>query len=133
MEGLEWARRNGEVSGMSTPSPRALVAFVRSVSVLALDAAGQLAWLASLGLPGTAALADELALEFDDGFKLLPTFISLGWIQPEAADALAELDATLARMSDPSQGDVWKVEALTSDVRWEGVRSLARDALLSFG
>ncbi|MFS8103349.1 hypothetical protein LFM09_40105 [Lentzea alba] len=46
----------------------ALARFVRSIAVLAMPAESQTQWLDSLGLPGGARIADELALGFDDGF-----------------------------------------------------------------
>ncbi|GAA3006507.1 hypothetical protein [Actinokineospora diospyrosa] len=110
---------------------RPLVAFLRAVAILALDARHQLAWLGSLGLPGEPALADELALEFDAGYRLLPQFISNGWLQADVRELLDAIDAALATMSEKENRDVWAVEALATDQRWEDVRGLARSVLTS--
>jgi hypothetical protein len=115
---------------MSEPAIQSLVAFMRSIAVLALDAPTQLAWLASLGLPGTPSVTDELALEFDDGYRLIPRFVANGWLSAESGGLLAPIDAALAAMSGPSNADVWAVEALESDPRWMEVRVLAREALI---
>ncbi|WP_189213742.1 hypothetical protein [Actinokineospora fastidiosa] len=114
---------------MTEPHVRTLVAFLRAVAILALDAPHQRAWLASLGLPGELAVADELALEFDDGYLLLPAFISNGWLPANAREQFGPIDAALAAMSGNDHQDVWAVEALSTDQRWEEVRALARNAL----
>lgn len=63
------------------PSPIFVAAFVRSVAVLALEADAQIGWLEEKGLP----LVDELALEFDDGFRLVPVFVERGLLNAKAA------------------------------------------------
>lgn len=94
-----------------------------------MDAQAQVEWLNSLGLPGTAALADELALEFDDGYTLLSTFLRNGWLKQESAEVLADIARALTAMSGRENEAAWAVEALASDARWEEVRQLARKAL----
>ena len=81
---------------MDEPGPKFLVAFVRSVAVLALEADAQVVWLEEKSV---APSADELALEFDDGFQLVPTFIERGWLNEMALPALAQLDEQLDAMS----------------------------------
>jgi hypothetical protein len=107
------------------PSPKFVAAFVRSVAVLALEAGAQVTWLNERGLP----LVDELALEFDDGFRLVPTFIERGWLNDAALPALIEIDEQLSSMSGERNADLWHVEALASRTEWDRVRASARTAL----
>jgi hypothetical protein len=109
----------------------ALVRFMRSIAVLALPAGQQLRWLESLGAPGAAAGTDELALDFDDGFRMLPQFVEQGWIRPAAANKMRELDDLLARMSGSENSDLWRVSALGSTEAWATVRECARSTLLA--
>lgn len=114
---------------MTLPAVASLAAFLRSIAILAMDTQTQVDWLNSLGLPGTAALADELALEFDDGYRLLPAFLANGWLKQDSAEALEEVARALTAMSGRENEAVWAVESLASDSRWEEVRQLARKAL----
>lgn len=109
----------------------ALVRFIRSVAVLALPAEGQVQWLSSLGLPGDAAIADELAQEFDDRFLLLPQFVELGWIPESVAEQLRELNSLLAAMSGPDNAAIWEVSALGTHDVWDKVRNHATRILLA--
>jgi hypothetical protein len=114
------------------PSPRFVVAFVRSVAVLALDAGAQVAWAGQL-VEDRVPLVDELALEFDDGFRLVPTFIERGWINAAAMPALTELDEWLAAMSGQRNAHLWNADAVTTRAEWDRVRTLARAALAALG
>lgn len=87
-------------------------------------------WLNSLGLGGDAALADELAMEFDDGWLLLPQFVEHGWVPAAAAEKLRELDSWLAAMSGPENADLWHVSALARADEWATVRQCATSVLL---
>jgi len=107
------------------PGPKFVVAFVRCVAVLALEAEGQIAWLGGKDLP----LVDELALEFDDGFRLAPTFIERGWLDATALPVLAEIDQHLNSMSGEHNAGLWQVDALARRTEWNQVRTLARTAL----
>ncbi|BCY08750.1 hypothetical protein [Actinoplanes sp. L3-i22] len=111
---------------MEQPGPRFVAAFVRCVAVLALEADAQIAWLRERGLP----LVDELALEFDDGFRLVPTFIERGWLDAVALPVLAEIDQYLSSMSGEHNTDLWQVEALARRAEWGQIRTLARAALM---
>lgn len=54
-----------------------------------------------------------------------------GWLPEEAREPIEAIDLALAAMSDPElKGNVWDVESLATDPRWEQVRGLARAALL---
>jgi hypothetical protein len=108
-------------------SPRLLVAFVRSVAVLGLPADAQVSWLHRLFADATPVV-DELALEYDDGFRLVPTFIELGWLDAAALPALEQLDAQLDAMSGERNAELWHVDALVRE-EWDRIRSLATEAL----
>jgi len=107
-------------------SPKFVAAFVRNIAVLALEADAQIAWLGKKGLPPV----DELALEFDDGFRLVPTFIERGWLNATALPVLAEIDQHLSSMSGEHNADLWQVESLARRTEWDQVRTLARTALI---
>ena len=115
---------------MSQPSVRTLVGFLRALAVLALPAPDQLAWLRSLGLPGEPAVLDELAMEFDDGYRLVPSFIKNGWLPESILDPLSELDRLLSGMSGTGNERVWLVDSLDSTQEWEEVRFGARKVLM---
>lgn len=104
---------------------RPLVSFVRSIAVPALPADQQRQWLNSLGLPGTAGIADELALEFNDGIRLLPQFVEHGWIPSQAAARLGELDAVLEAMSGAENAALWQVPVLDTADEWADIRTRA--------
>jgi hypothetical protein len=105
---------------------------VRSVAVLALPAEAQLAWAGQL-LDQDVLLIDELALEFDDGLRLVPTFIERDWISASALPVLIELDNQLNAMSGEQNASLWKPDAVTSRPEWHRVRALARAALTQVG
>jgi hypothetical protein len=109
------------------PGPRFVAAFVRSVAVLALEGDAQVAWASDLKTH--VALIDELALEFDDGFRLAPTFIERGWLNEAALPVLTQLDKQLNAMSGRHNAELWHAEALTTRAEWDRVRALARLAL----
>ncbi|MBM2614391.1 hypothetical protein JIG36_02315 [Actinoplanes sp. LDG1-06] len=112
---------------MAEMSPRQLVSFVRSLAALGLPADAQAAWISRLSTE-TAQLLDELALDFDDGFQLVPAFVELGWLNAAALAALRRLDAQLDAMSGDHNAELWSVDALARE-EWDRVRSLARAAL----
>ncbi len=101
------------------------MSFVRSIAVLDFPADDQTRWLDSLGLPGGAGVADELALEFDDGFQLLPQFVEHGWIPTHAAEKMREFDKLLSAMSGPGKPEIWEVSALGTAEAWADVRKKA--------
>ena len=114
---------------MDGPSPRLLANFVRSLGVLALPAADQVAWLGSLDGLGDPPSTDELALELDDGFRLAPQFVAAGWLPPAVLDPLRQLDEVLAAMSGQDNAELWVPDALVRSPRWSEVRSKAKAIL----
>jgi hypothetical protein len=114
-----------EADRVGEPGARAALGFVRAVAVLASDAEVQVAWLSRV-----CAVVDELVLEFDQGYRLLATFVERDWIDSGAAPALAELDRQLAGMGGDHQRALWTAEALATRPEWDRVRILARAALI---
>jgi hypothetical protein len=110
-------------------SPAFLGEFVRAIAILALPAESQIAWIDGLGVE--VAGVDELALEFDDGFRLLPQFLERHWLSDGLRVHADEIDRLLTQMSGP-QGP-WSVDELRSDPRWADVRSRAAQALSEIG
>lgn len=109
------------------PSPAHLARFIRAVAVLALPAADQGIWLGSSDLD--KSLVDEIALEFDDGYRLVPQFIARAWLPETATEPLEKLDRLLVELSGPS--GPWRLEDLHGDRRWQQVRVAALQALVS--
>jgi hypothetical protein len=103
--------------------------FMRSVAMLAAPARTQARWLNSLGL-GEAALSDELALEFEDGFLLLGQFVDAGWLAQEAAEVLQRIGDRLEAMSGQDNAAMWDVVALESAPDWNELRDLAGEFFL---
>lgn len=115
---------------MSVPHPALLAKCVRSVALLALPYDSQLAWLASLGL-GDPEFVDELALELEDGVRLLQQFEDAGWLSREVRNVISELDAVLAERSGPNHENFWRLESLRDSPDWVHVRNLALRALMA--
>lgn len=107
-------------------APRSLGRFVRALAVLALPSTAQIAWLESLGVDVSHS-ADELAMEFEDGYALLWYLIPERWLAEEVRPTLDEMNGLLRGMSGPT--GPWSFDDLGSDPRWEQLRLLARRAL----
>jgi hypothetical protein len=125
------SNRERFTSTMSPYLPHLFARFVRSVAVLALPATGQVAWLGSLGVD-VGDCADELALEFDDGFVMLAQFLAVELISEAVACFVLRLDDALSAMSGPANSDLWTLAALETDPRWQQVRQLAQEVLFAF-
>ncbi len=101
-----------------------------SLQALAIPASDQLSLF-----PQFAAMADELALDFDhwasvvnDNYEEELSSAQIG--------ALAAISQTLERMSSHAvefEADLWTEEALRSSSHWEDIRRLAAVALEAFG
>jgi hypothetical protein len=79
---------------------------------------------------GWVVLTDEMVLDFDAWGERISSYWTLS---KEHMARLTELDEFLNKMSDSYKSDLWTDEALSSDPRWEEVRTLAKAALISFG
>ena len=79
---------------------------------------------------GWVVLTDEMVLDFDAWGER----ISSDWkLSKEPRARLTELDEFLKKVSASCTSDFWTDEALSSDPRWEEVRTLAKAALVSCG
>jgi hypothetical protein len=97
-----------------------------SLQLLASPAQAQLSHFPA----GWVVLTDEMVLDFDAWGERISSYWKLS---QEQMARLTELDQFLKKMSDPSQSDFWSDEALSSDPRWEEVRTLAQAALVACG
>ena len=110
----------------------------QAIAVLAAAADAQAAHLDRLHAPltggGSAAdySNDELALEFDDVFHAAEHMIDAGELTPWQRDAALPLDHILKTLSSQVHADLWKRDALWTDVRWEEVRAIAKQALAAY-
>jgi hypothetical protein len=104
--------------------------FFRSIAVLALPSADQVAWLMSLEVE--VDCCDELALEFGDGYLLVAQFVDRGFLGDAARLAVSRLSELLNEISGPENERLWRTEALEVAPEWYEVRRLARDVLFAY-
>ncbi|MFF8507627.1 hypothetical protein ACF064_05995 [Streptomyces sp. NPDC015492] len=73
---------------------------------------------------------DEMALGFDDGFRLVVRLVEDEELSPEALPLLRMIDEVFCEMTeDATPVDRWTIDALSTDAGWERARRLARDVL----
>jgi hypothetical protein len=85
-------------------------------------------------LPDFVAVHDEIALTYEDAFRLVPLVRAGGMLDDAQVAVLAELDHLYEEMTDAEDRDwVWSLDAMETDERWERSRSLARKALSLLG
>lgn len=82
--------------------------------------------------PDLVAKPDELALDFDDAYRLLQQCRQLE-LSAAQRDAVAAVDHILDQMSGPEHGVLWTEAAVGSAPEWERVRGAARAALRALG
>ncbi|MGQ4477826.1 hypothetical protein [Streptomyces sp. SAS_276] len=99
---------------------------IEALAVLAADSADQLAWIDK-----HKVVADELALDFDDAFRLVADLHQEEFLDTDALGKLQLIDAVLEEMSGRGNAERWSREALATDAGWRQVRTLARDLLVS--
>src|SRR5258708_7609890 len=81
--------------------------------------------------PGFVVVPDELALNFDDAFRLTEQLVGSGRLSREQVEALARVDNALDELTN--RGGMWTLEALRESQEWQGVRAEARKALDALG
>jgi hypothetical protein len=87
-------------------------------------------------LRGLGHVPDELALDFDHAWGLVPQLAERGWVSAEQLAALARVDQLLTAMSDRAAPDrrlLWSLDGLGADARWAAARTLAAQALEALG
>jgi hypothetical protein len=112
------------------PDPQwCLEQVVDSLRLAALPAEEQIA-----ALPDFVHVPDEVALLYNDAFRLVPQIREAGLITDEQQGSLVRLNRHYERMSNATDKDsLWTVEAMQSDERWEKSRRLAAEALAALG
>ena len=103
---------------------------VRALQLLATDARRQVSLF-----PGGIAVADEIALLFDDAMLLLEQEQKLNCndIVAPALVMLRALNTELARLSEEPDKSFWTTDALCNDLRWQRLRITSREILTLMG
>ena len=83
-------------------------------------------------LPPYVAVPDELALTYDDTYRLVDGIATAGLLTEHQVAQLARIDAVLSSMTDGAP-EMWTNEALEHGEAWERVRALARESLSGLG
>lgn len=109
---------------MNTEDARLLDRLSVAVQNLAATPAAQIAHLSTLGVKNSA---DELALEFDDVYRVFQTRSATIGIPPSTVEKLTVLDDLLQKMSGSSQAHLWTWKSLDDSVSWSAIRSIAGD------
>ncbi|MFF7770471.1 hypothetical protein ACIPIU_00680 [Streptomyces massasporeus] len=97
---------------------------IEALVVVAAPASEQVAWLDKYEVP-----PDEIALNFDDAFRLAGRLVDEGQLSRGVLPSLQTIDEVFIEMSPKTGEDRWTREALSSDAGWGRVRQLARDIL----
>ena len=73
---------------------------------------------------------DELALDWDSGWTLMPQWVGRGWLSVDDAEKFQPIDLALTAMTDRKDASLWTPAALRSASEWAEIRALATAALL---
>ncbi|WP_246042821.1 hypothetical protein [Streptomyces globosus] len=110
---------------MNIPTPAARRhMLVKAVITVAAAAPAQVAWLEKYDVP-----PDEIALCFDDAFRLAGHLVEDGQLSPTVLPHLRAIDEVFAEMSRTAGVDRWTKAAMSTDVGWNRARLLAREVL----
>jgi predicted RNase H-like HicB family nuclease len=93
-----------------------------ALELLALDAPAQLAWMDQ-----TSFDVDELALQFDDTYRIVGQLVERARVPQPAQATLNQINVAFEEMD--SRSDLYDDEALKHAPEWEHIRTLARSAL----
>lgn len=105
---------------------KALSSLVESLRIVALGYDDQLRYLANVGLDQRNI--DEIALQFDDNFRMLPLVCKENAISSAAVDCINDLNSILDNMSNNEEN--WTPEAMRESRAWETARATAFRCLL---
>ncbi|MCX5130005.1 hypothetical protein [Streptomyces sp. NBC_00347] len=97
---------------------------IEAVLVVAAAASAQMAWLEKHGVP-----PDEIALGFDDVFRLAGQLVEEGQLSPAVLPRLQMIDQVFGEIGQDSGADRWTRAAMSTDARWDSARQLAREVL----
>ncbi|GCD94910.1 hypothetical protein [Embleya hyalina] len=100
---------------------------VEALTALAADPAEQCAWSDRYGVP-----PDELALGFDDAYRLVPQLAAAGRLDADAVAELRALDALFTGLTDEGDPARWAVAALADDPAWARARAVSRRLLVEW-
>ncbi|WP_405851877.1 hypothetical protein OG361_04025 [Streptomyces sp. NBC_00090] len=101
---------------------------IEAVVVVAAPASDQVAWLDEYDVP-----PDEIALGFDDVFRLAGRLVDEGQLSRDVLPSLQMIDEAFSEMYQDIYVDRWTREALSTDAGWERARRLAREVLTAEG
>ncbi|MGI5485579.1 hypothetical protein [Microtetraspora malaysiensis] len=88
---------------------------------LALPAHEQIRWIGSM-------CVDELALDFDDRYRVSWAAQEMGWISADLSRHLDEIDRRLSQLSAEGEAP-WSEEGLYQHPTWATLRELAAHAI----
>jgi hypothetical protein len=115
-------------SGSESPAAF-LEGLVDALRLAAIPAAEQVKTL-----PDFVHVPDEVALLYDDAFRLVPQIREAELIEDDQVEVLAELDQLFEEMfAAADQDQLWTVEAMSVDERWKRSRQIATNALAALG
>ena len=109
----------------------AVETLIESMRLLASDPENQVGHLAALGLSEDWMDVDEIALEFEDAYGVVPRLATEGLISADAHAAIDALDIYLKSFSGSENRELWTADAVRQSAEWARVRVLAAVALES--
>ncbi|MEU2393469.1 hypothetical protein [Streptomyces sp. NPDC007369] len=114
---------------MKLPGPSARRRMlIEALGVVAAAATAQVAWLEKYDVP-----PDEIALGFDDAFRLAGQLVEDGQLSQAALPRLRMIDEVFSEMGRDAGADRWTRDALPTDAGWDRARRLAREVLTAEG
>jgi hypothetical protein len=99
---------------------------VASLTVVAADAAEQVAWVDRYRVT-----TDEIALDFEHALPVAEDDVTASGFGREVLADLRAIAAIFQGMSGPHRVDCWTRESVAADPRWGEARALARRALIA--
>lgn len=98
---------------------------IDALVMLAAESIDQGAWIDKYRV-----VTDELALDFDHAFGLVPALVEAGLLDAEVLPDLEAIDETFTAMSGGQNAERWSITALASDPGWIMARETARRVLV---
>ncbi|MFI9343359.1 hypothetical protein ACIG0D_19135 [Streptomyces sp. NPDC052773] len=101
---------------------------MEALTVVAAPASAQIAWLARHGV-----VTDEIALDFDHGFRMAERLVEEGHLGSDVLPDLRVIDSVFDEMTRDESPERWTAAALISDPGWSRARASARRVLAREG